>query len=227
MLRVNTLGLTHLLEAVRLNRPCRIVHVSSDVVYAPPMDESTAEGKAVFPRSFYGATKAAAEAMGHNYAWNLGVDFLTLRFTHVFGGGTGGPARAIENLVEAAVERRPAVVDQWNLFWAGRQDFLYVKDAASALVAVSTSATSAVRAMNVSMGVGCTFEEVVGIVRAQLNTDLDVRYDIEPAAAFRGHWPIPHDTSAAQRQFGFKRRFDMAAAVRDYADTVRARAATG
>lgn len=224
MLRVNTLGLVNLLEAARIFGAKRVVYTSSDVVYPRVVqdDADLPEGGAVFPQTFYGMTKFAAEGMGHNYARHAGVDFVALRFTHVFGGGSGSPGQAIERLVEAAVRDRPAIIDGPRTCWVERQDFLYVKDAARALITASAAGPVNHRAMNVTMGVAMTFDEVVEVVRAEVNPNFHVRYEIDPKSGYRGDPAVPKDSSLAMRQLDFRIRYDMPAAITDFAVGLRA-----
>src|SRR5689334_6894027 len=133
--------------------------------------------------------------MGHNYARYEGVDFVALRFTHVFGGGSGSPGHAIERLVEAAVSDRPATIDTPRACWVDRQDFLYVKDAARALMTACTAGPVERRAMNVTMGVAVTFDEVVEVVRKRVNPSFAVRYEIDPKTGYRGDPDVPKDSS--------------------------------
>jgi nucleoside-diphosphate-sugar epimerase len=228
MTRVNVMGLVHLLEAARLFGVGRVVHTSSTTVYGNVRrtggaQERLAETELVtLSRDFYGVTKQAAEAIGHNYARHCGVDFVALRFCHIFGGGTNSPGRAIENLVEAAVAKRPATIDQPFLFWRGREDFNYVKDAARALILACQAATIEQRMMNIALGVHCSFDEVVDIVRRLVDDNLDLRWEIDQdrpglAAAL----DAPYDTTLARQQIGFTPEFTLETAIADYATALR------
>ena len=90
------------------------------------MDEERPRGAV----GLYGASKAAMELIGLAYADNLGVDFVALRFSAVYGPGTfvGGSiiGELLDGMVRAAVEGKPCRVRPWPL----RQEYTYVEDIA-------------------------------------------------------------------------------------------------
>jgi UDP-glucose 4-epimerase len=228
MTRVNVMGLVHLLEAARLFDVGRVVHTSSTTVYGNVRRTGSAQQRlaetelVTLSRDFYGVTKQAAEAIGHNYARHCGVDFVALRFCHIFGGGTNSPGRAIENLVEAAVEKRPAVIDQGFLFWRGREDFNYVKDAARALILACKAPVIEQRMMNISLGVHCSFDEVADMVRRQVDQSLDLRWEIErDKPGLSASLDAPYDTRLARQQIGYSPEFTLETAITDYANALR------
>jgi UDP-glucose 4-epimerase len=229
MTRVNVTGLVNLLEAARIFKIARVVHASSTTIYGsakrdPKLQEQISRGELIsFADSFYGATKQAAEGIGHNYARHCGVDFVAIRFCHIFGGGSTSTGMAIENLVKAAVENRPAKIENRRAFWEGREDFVYVKDAAGALIAGCTAGEIKERGMNVSMGVHYTFDDIVTLVKKLINPNFAVNRAGAPDSPFlRSPLAAPYDTTLAQKQLGFKPKYDMEAAIRDFADTIRA-----
>ena len=73
------------------------------------------------------------------------------------------------------------------------------------------------------MGAHLTFEEVVQLVQTWINPNLTVNRDGAPDAPFlRSPLPAPYDTKPIHEQLGFKPRYDMKAAIVDYADMIRA-----
>jgi len=83
----NLLPLARFLEIAQTMTPRKLVFISSaGAVYGDNVD-GVAENVALRPRSFYGAGKAAAEAMLHAFAVNSGWPAITLRPTNVYGPG--------------------------------------------------------------------------------------------------------------------------------------------
>lgn len=154
MTRINVMGLVNLLEAAAIFNVSRVVHASSTTVYGaakrdPKYQGQISQGELMsFADTFYGASKQAAEGIGHNYTQHCGVDFVAIRFCHIFGGGSTSTGMAIENLVKAAVENRPAKIENRRAFWEDREDFVYVKDAAGSLIAACMARDITHRAMN-------------------------------------------------------------------------------
>jgi UDP-glucose 4-epimerase len=83
----NLLPLARFLEIAQSVAPRKLVFISSaGVVYGDCVD-GVAENVALRPRSFYGAGKAAAEAMLHAFTVNSGWSTVVLRPTNVYGPG--------------------------------------------------------------------------------------------------------------------------------------------
>ena len=228
MTRVNIIGLVNLLEAARIFKIARVVHASSTTIYGsakrdPKLQEQISRGELIsFADTFYGASKQAAEGIGHNYARHCGVDFVAIRFCHIFGGGSTSTGMAIENLVKAAVENRAAKIENRRAFWEGREDFVYVKDAAGALISACNAPKIKERGMNVSMGVHYTFDDIVALVKKLINPDFTVNREGAPDAPFlRSPLAAPYDTTLAEKQLGFTPKYNMEAAILDFADAIR------
>ena len=228
MAEVNVMGLINLLEAARMFKVSRVVHASSTTVYGaakrdPKYQGQVSHGELMsFADTFYGATKQAAEGIGHNYTRHCGVDFVAVRFCHIFGGGSTSTGMAIENLVKAAVENRPAKIENRRAFWQDREDFVYVKDAAGSLIAACKATELTHRAMNFSMGVHYAYDEIVGLVKKLINANLVVSHDGTPDAPFlRSPLAAPYDTTLAHEQLRYMPKFTMETAVLDFANSLR------
>ncbi len=228
MAKINVMGLIHLLEAARIFEVSRVVHASSATVYGtakrdPKYQEHMSDGELLsFPDTFYGATKQAAEGIGHNYMRHCGVDFVAVRFCHIFGGGSTSTGMAIENLIRAAVENRPAKIENRRAFWHDREDFVYVKDAAGSLIAACKAPDITQRAMNFSMGVHYTYDEIIGLVKKLINPNLVVTREGAPDTPFLSS-PLaaPYDTRLWQEQLRYTSKFTMETAILDFAESLR------
>jgi len=84
--RLNAEGTMSVLEAARLNNVHRVVVVSSADVYgiASPASLPLTETAPIQPRSPYGASKQAAEALAQQYNRGWGLDVIVVRpFNHI------------------------------------------------------------------------------------------------------------------------------------------------
>ena len=228
MAKINVMGLINLLEAARIFKISRVVHASSTTVYGtakrdPKYQGQMSDGELIsFADTFYGATKQAAEGIGHNYTRHCGVDFVAVRFCHIFGGGSTSTGMAIENLIKAAVEKRPAKIENRRAFWHDREDFVYVKDAAGSLIAACKAPEITHRAMNFSMGVHYTYDEIVGLVKKLINPNLIVTREGAPDAPFlRSPLAAPYDTRLVHEQLRYTSKFTMETAILDFAESLR------
>lgn len=83
--RVNYGGTLNVLEAARKRNVRRVIFAGSAGVYG---DEPTLPKKELMqpcPITPYGVDKLASEYMGHVYARNFGIEFVSLRYFNVFG----------------------------------------------------------------------------------------------------------------------------------------------
>jgi UDP-glucose 4-epimerase len=85
-LRLGTLATFNVLEAMRRAGACKIIFSSSSVVYGEPSVMPTVEDYGpLFPISFYGASKLAAEALISAYCHNFGFQAWIYRFANICG----------------------------------------------------------------------------------------------------------------------------------------------
>jgi nucleoside-diphosphate-sugar epimerase len=145
-----------------------------------------------------------------------------VRFCHIFGGGSTSTGMAIENLIKAAVENRPAKIENRRAFWHDREDFVYVKDAAGSLIAACKAPEITQRAMNFSMGVHYTYDEIVQLVKKLINPNLIVTREGAPDAPFlRSPLAAPYDTRPVHEQLSYTSKFTMETAILDFAESLR------
>jgi UDP-glucose 4-epimerase len=85
-LRLGTLATFNVLDAMRLAGVSKINFSSSSVVYGEPTVMPTSEDYGpLFPISFYGASKLAAEALISAYCYNFGFQAWIYRFANICG----------------------------------------------------------------------------------------------------------------------------------------------
>lgn len=224
---VNIGGTLNVLEAARLRGVTRVVFTSSKGLYGTivgeyghptykPYDEDYRKEPVVI----YDATKQMAEQLGFNYRRDYNVDFIALRFAMPY-----GPGKALRHskittsqIIEAGLADVPFVLPQ-----GGDQlnDYVYVKDAAAAIVSACFVEHTEHAAFNIGCGKLMSLRDLATAVveifpRAQIT--------IGPGLDFLGIGrPIygVMDISRARRELGFEPQYDFRAAVRDYVATVK------
>jgi UDP-glucose 4-epimerase len=169
----------------------------------------------------YGAAKAASELVGNAYVASFKLDFVTLRFSAVYGPGTfvGGSTAGqfMHDLIAAAVEERPLRVQPWP----GRREYTYAKDIARGVEAACFADGLKDRIFNLGPGRTYSLQEIVGAVRAVVpGADLSIGGPPnEPLA--RSLRNSGYDTTRAREQLGWATEYDLEAGFRDYADWLR------
>lgn len=157
----------------------RFLLASTGYVYGDGAHEPFRETQPPQPRSVYAATKLAAEAMVHGYAWEGQIAGEILRIANVF--GADSPAATVSGRILSQLRRgEPVTV-------ASRQpvrDFIFVADVAAAICAMLESTASAgCRVTNVSTGIGVSVGQFV---------------DTAIAAAGSNAAPVPPATEAGE-----------------------------
>lgn len=151
--RLNAEGTMSVLEAARLNKVKRVVVVSSADVYgiASPASLPLAESAPIQPRSPYGASKQAAEALAHQYSRGWGLDVIVVRpFNHIGPGqSTNFFAPAIATKIARAELAGGGKVTHGDL--SPERDFTDVRDVVRAYRLIATAGRN-----------GCTYNVCTG-----------------------------------------------------------------
>jgi len=129
----NLRGTFTLLEAARVRRLRRFLHVSTDEVYgslAPPLEAG--EDFPLRPSSPYAASKAGSDLLALSYFTTYGLPVLVTRASNNYG-PYQFPEKLIPLMISNALQGRPLPV-----YGDGRQvrDWLYVEDHCQALFAL-------------------------------------------------------------------------------------------
>lgn len=212
-IQLNIMGTANVLEAARLFNLDRVVFTSSNVIV-----HYSIEGPfgAQMPSTIYSSTKLACEHLGLNYCRSYGLDFVAVRFSAVLGpwryGGGGGPTQRFKEMLEHSLKMEPAS------FPVSRQEYVYSKDAAEGcfLAAHADKASLKKRVYNISMGRVYGGDEIKSIVEATIPGS-KVELSKETATGIHVDRMEPSDLTASKQEIGFVPKFDMAAAIQDYA----------
>jgi nucleoside-diphosphate-sugar epimerase len=125
----NVMGTVHVFEAFGRAGQANVFASTAEVYGLPASRAPIDEDAAVQPRSWYGASKAAAELYCTTLGRRGAMSVATLRFTVLYGSGDT-INRAIPNFVRSAVLGEPIRV------FGGEElrDYLHVDDAAGAVL---------------------------------------------------------------------------------------------
>ena len=132
----------------------RIVFASSAAVYGKATEVPTKESSHTSPSSPYGLQKLTSERYGELFAGALGLSFVSLRFFNVYGPrqSQSSPYSGVISKFVAAMRKGLPV----NITGDGEQtrDFIYVKDAATALRAAVTKIPKEIPWLALNIGTG-------------------------------------------------------------------------
>ena len=128
-LRLNLLTTLEILEAMRANGSRRLVFASTSAVFGETQALLHEESGPLHPISFYGASKAAAEAYLSVYAHTFGITTTIVRFPNVVG------ERSTHGVLFDFLRKLAATPERLDVLGDGRQQkpYLYVSDLIQAL----------------------------------------------------------------------------------------------
>ena len=190
--------------------------VSSIAVFGRDAPEPVADDAVKNPETVYGQTKLACEHLLQWYVAKRGLDVGALRFTWLFGPGrTTGITALYSSLILDAIARGETVTipnpDE-------RGDWLYVKDAVKAILALWDARSLSQRIFNIAGGVH-SIREVVEIAR---KLRPDARVELAAGGSSQSPYPVAYDDSAARRELGFRPDYTIEAAVAEHLRMVAA-----
>jgi nucleoside-diphosphate-sugar epimerase len=194
---VNVRGTAELLEVARQRSIRRFVYASTATVYGrtdgmQPLDESTP----VRPVGIYGTSKAAAELVVSSYRADYGLDAVSLRLCWIY-----GPFRTTDCVIRDMILSAQAG-NRFELPY-GRdfpRQYLYVDDAAEALLAAATVQTVPLPTYNITGGSVVTLGDLGDLVtRIVPGADVTVAPGDDPGDEWQGRF----DTAAAERDLNF------------------------
>jgi UDP-glucose 4-epimerase len=148
----------NLLEWIRLHSPESVVAVaSSAAVYGTGHSGAIDEGAELHPYSPYGHNKLMMEQLCRAYGAAYGLRSLVLRFFSVYG------PELKKQLLWDVCEKIRAGNKELTLGGTGAEirDWVYVVDAARAIVALMMTASPLAPTINVGTGIGVSVVEVV------------------------------------------------------------------
>jgi UDP-glucose 4-epimerase len=234
--RVNIGGTAAVLDAARRTGVKRVVFGSSSTVVYPTfgraapvpfVEDFSMNVLSERPMTLYSATKLACEHIALLYHDNFGVDVVALRYAAVIGLWAGPnfsiPGRLVRALLVPALRGETAVIDDPILVWLGGEEFIDVRDVASANVAALDAEKPIQRVYHIAGGTLSTFDDFVAGARSVV-PGLSIDQRVKPSAGFAYGPHIrtqPCDISAAAREIGFRPKHDIASSMRECAIWLR------
>lgn len=232
----NLVGFFNILEACRQHPVKHLVYASSSSVYGGntkiPFSE---EDKVDSPVSLYAATKKSNELLAYSYSRLYGIPATGLRFFTVYG-PAGRPDMAYFGFTDALA--RGGKIKLFN-YGNCRRDFTYVDDVVEGVQRVMHKAPQAIdvpdgltqpphRIYNIGNSHPENLLDFVQILCEELKKagvlpsdfDLEAHEELVPMQA--GEVPVTFaDTSALERDFGFRPCTDLREGLRRFAEWYR------
>lgn len=225
--RVTVEGTVNTLEAHRLSKLDRYVLCSTIGIYESnqPSSAPWEEDRAINPDTFYGCLKLSAEVIALHYQKAYGVDVVAPRFCPVYGLGqwyASAGAMFMANCVEGPALGRPVLIDKP---FANTNQYLYVEEAARAILLSYTVRSPIERAINISAGMLHTAPQVIEAVRTVIpGAKIDIAPQTWSESKDRRFVDQPFSLKRAKAVLGFAPKLTLEQSIAHYAEQVRRRA---
>ncbi len=198
----------------------KLIAASSASVYGLATEFPTTESQHPYANdTLYGASKVFNEGLLRSYHAMSGLDYVALRYFNVYGPRMDVHGLYTEVLVrwmERIVEGKPPLI-----FGDGQQtmDFVCVPDIARANV-LAAEADVTDRVYNVASGTETSLQGLAEALLRTMGSDLEIEYG--PERAVNGVSRRLADTSAAERDLGFRAEIGIEAGLSQLVDWWRA-----
>jgi nucleoside-diphosphate-sugar epimerase len=213
--RVNAEGVANVLEASRLMNVEKVVFTSTAGVFSRGLTELD-DDSPKYPETPYGATKLMGELYGLWYARTYGLDFRAVRYSLVYGPGDPYAYHERSRIIEDPALGRPA---EFPFSPSRVGNWLYVKDAAKALLILSDVSRLKRRIYNIG-GENRTFQEVADMVRRFI-PEAVIGFSPKTSAGREGSALVDRN---AREEIGWKPSYTLEMGVKETIDITRERA---
>ncbi|MCK5212412.1 MAG: NAD-dependent epimerase/dehydratase family protein [Dehalococcoidia bacterium] len=223
---VNVVGTFNVLEAARLFDVGTVVYSSTTATFGSVLPDVVPNDYVQRPPTMYGTSKVCSEQLGQHYHRHYGLDFRAVRFLSILGPGRvrgSGWSAYTSLMMEETARGRPFVIpvaDSLSL------RFLYVKDAALALVQLARADADALTTRVYSLdGFSASTQELVDATRkyvpgAQISSQFDPEYQRVMETQYVCIQKQPDD-SAARADWDWQPHYTLDEAVRDLVEDIR------
>ncbi len=215
-------GMLNVCEAARILKLGRVVFAGTNVEYIHLFQNSRKDALTETDRMFdptmgsstYAASKMAASVIGMCYWQTKGVDWISTRFTRVWGFGAKGETSRNERIIENAVDGIPLTIPRDG---DQKRNNCYVKDVARGIILALDvdGAKLQQRVFNLGGADEISDKEMVTIVRELLP---EAKIEVTGGGVHRR----PIDSTAAREQLVWEPQWDLRSAVKDYITTYKA-----
>lgn len=195
--KANVDGTLQVLDWARRDGVGRVVVISSSHVYGHPQRSPMDEGHPLAPRSPYGASKVAAEALAAAYHASYGVPAVVVRPFNIYGPGQAPGFLVPDILAQLRAGKSLVLGDPKPV-----RDYTFLDDAVRFLVAAGTAPGAVGEALNLGSGKGHSVEQVVAAALKASGSGLEPAYD---KARFRANesGAVVADVAKARRLLGW------------------------
>lgn len=197
--RINGLGTASVLEAARVNKVRRVVSIETDKVYGFQTEVPTKENAVPNPNSPYELSKVLSTNFAEFYRKQYDMKVVSVRPANLFGPGDFSMSRLIPRALYNL--KRGEGIRIYESALEMKRDFVYVKDAASAIHKLATQSPKH-NIYNISANDPMSIADVADRITSSLRINLP--HTIVPKDGNFPEIPLQEiDGSRIMDEFGF------------------------
>lgn len=176
--------LQELLEQVRRVSPrSRVIFLSSAAVYGSPRQLPISEQDELNPESPYGFHKRMCEELCEEYSRFFGIQTAVVRIFSAYGPGLR--RQVVWDICEKALRESEVLLQGTG---EESRDFVYVDDAAAALLRIAMQAECVGEAYNLASGIETNIEELAKLIVSRLAPGKRIRFSGQKPQGMPQRW---------------------------------------
>lgn len=222
---------TSILELARILELKRILIAGTGMEYGMRLDlKPLSEDEPANPMQEYSIGKYTAEMIGWNYANKYGVDFVSVRYTSVYGplektamaqsgAGVFRPI-TVGQLLRTVLDGKPFELEKGADY---PRDYTYVTDAAEGAYLASTVTPVKHRVYNISSGQSYTLQELADEI-TKLIPGAKIKIgpgNLDDVPSIRESIRGPLDIDRARRELGFQPNYTLRQGLQDHIEWLK------
>jgi nucleoside-diphosphate-sugar epimerase len=204
----------NILEIMRdFTHKCRLVHLSSSMVYGDFCTDEIDEDHPKDPKDIYGAFKLATEIIVRAFGKRHNIDYSIVRPSAVYGPYDANK-RVLYKFVRNALNGKPISIEGDGSL---KLDFTYVEDAAEAIYKIALCSNCSGKAYNITRGEARSLKEAVEIILKYIP---ETKIEHKPLPAYipkRGTLNIDR----VMKDTGYKPEFSLEEGLKNYIEHLR------
>lgn len=150
---------------------------SGGAIYGDKLYTKALESDHLAPKTPYGVGKRMCETIIQYYYERFGIDSCIFRIGNIYGSKRYREKMqgVIDVFVQNALQRKPITI--WGKAEESIRDYIYIEDAAKAIILPADKMKKGVSIYNVGSGIGTSLSEIIGTIETTIGENVKVIHE--------------------------------------------------
>ena len=188
-----------------------IVYPSSGgAIYGNQLGQRVSEDVLLKPTTPYGVGKQLSEEILKYYSLNYSINANVFRVGNVYGSKQlrDKPQGAVDVFVQSTLKNEPIKI--WGDATKSIRDYIYLEDAAAAIVQTSLLRLSGFNIFNIGTGIGTSIQELINIIEKKMDRKVKIEFQPQKTSGVNG---IILDCSRIHKTTGWMPKVDIESGI--------------